>query len=453
MYRGTGSNPYPPKLLLAIALFEILNGVSSPAAWHRDATTRLQCVFLGQGIAPSRTVFYDFRDRASKFLDEVHKTMVQAITQEGLCDPKEACLDGTFTAASASRRKLFNLAQVNKRRSLIKRVIAKLDDPSQVCCSRPLDRIPKWIGRTCNGRRRQLEDLNSAKRKLLGEITENRGRAARHQRDENKILVSPADVDAVIGRDKLKVVRPLYNVQYMCAANCDVILAYGVEASCNDHSSLIPMIHTTRSITDGALSIVHADCSYCSVSNLAACEKLGISLFASVQENNGTVERKAMDGSNQIPSKEFAFDEASGEMTCPAGHLMNRRSEVQVPRADGHFVGELRFEQDEGKCRVCPLRGKCLQTDVKRRCVSRLKDQHLLDAQQAKMEGAEGKQSVRLRAEQVERRFADGKQHRNQGVQNGRGKSRVQSEVGLLVVAQNTLTIYNLRERRKQQAA
>ena len=50
-----------------------------------------------------------------------------------------------------------------------------------------------------------------------------------------------------------------------------------------------------------------------------------------------------------------------------------------------------------------------------------------------------GKRSVRLRGQVIERRFADGKLHRNQGVQNGRGLSRVYAEVGLMAVAQNTL--------------
>ncbi len=52
----------------------------------------------------------------------------------------------------------------------------------------------------------------------------------------------------------------------------------------------------------------------------------------------------------------------------------------------------------------------------------------------------------------IERRFADGKLHRNQETQNGRGLHRVRPEVGLLAVAQNTLTLYNLEKRRAKPA-
>ena len=58
-----------------------------------------------------------------------------------------------------------------------------------------------------------------------------------------------------------------------------------------------------------------------------------------------------------------------------------------------------------------------------------------------------GKHSSRLRGQVIERRFADGKQHRGQGHQNGRGLLRVSAEVGLLVIAQNLLTLYNLEKR------
>lgn len=66
VYLGTGSKPYPPELMLAVVLDEILAGLTSPALWFRDATSRDQCK---------------------------------------LVDPVEAALDGTFAAANASRHK------------------------------------------------------------------------------------------------------------------------------------------------------------------------------------------------------------------------------------------------------------------------------------------------------------------------------------------------------------
>ena len=129
VYRGTGSTPYCPTLMLWIVLFEILSGVGSPAQWHRDATSRDQCKLLGQGISPARSTWYDFQDRASKFVKQVHQKMIADGIRDGLVAPSERSLDGTFNAASASRFKMFNLKQLSRR---LNRVIRKLDDPAQV---------------------------------------------------------------------------------------------------------------------------------------------------------------------------------------------------------------------------------------------------------------------------------------------------------------------------------
>ena len=385
VYRGTGSDPYPPERLLAIALFEILNGESSPDVWCRDADTREQCRLLGLGIAPKRSTWYEFRDRAGKFIEKIHQRLIHIALEEKIVDPTECCLDGTFTAAAASRHKIFNLRQINRRLSKIKKVIANLDDPTQRRSSRPLDKIPGWIAPTGNGRKEQLKSLRAAKAKILEYIEENRTKSMRYQRDEGKILVSPADVDAVIGKDKKKVIRPLYNTQYMSGTTSDVIFAYQVWAKNNDQGTLVPMIEKTQSITGGGLSVVHADCGYCSILDLQDCARIGIDLYAPVQDNNGSVDRKAADGRNQIPANEFRFDQATKSLHCPAGHAMNFRSRVQVPRADGRYVTELRYEQDSTLCIGCPLAGTCLQPEVKRRTVSRLSEQELLDGQQKKI--------------------------------------------------------------------
>ncbi len=101
-YRGTGSRPFRPECLLAIALVEILGGVTSPAAWHRDASTRDQCKVVGNGVAPSRTAWYDFRDRCGKFIGDVHQCLITDAIDKELIDPHECSIDGTFTAAAAS---------------------------------------------------------------------------------------------------------------------------------------------------------------------------------------------------------------------------------------------------------------------------------------------------------------------------------------------------------------
>ena len=167
-------------------------------------------------------------------------------------------------------------------------------------------------------------------------------------------------------------------------------------------------------------------------------------LLAPVQDNTQEVNRKSISGQKQIASSEFVFQESSCRLTCPQGHDMKLLRTAQVPRADGRRLGQYLFEQSVEYCQRCPLASRCLSGKAKQRKVSRQVEQPLLDLQIKKMASERGKRSQRLRAQTIERRFADGKRHRGQGQQNGRGLLRVKAEVGLLVLAQNTLTLYNL---------
>ncbi len=435
--------------MFGIVLFEILLGVTSPARWHKEADTRQQCQLLGQGITPSRTAWYDFRDRSGKFIEQVHQEMLAQAIDQKLINPKECAIDGTFTAAAASRHKLYNLKQINRRLNKLKRVIKSLDHPSQVASTKPLRAIPQWIAPTPAGRAEQLDRFGQAKRRMLENISKNRKKHSRYRRDESRMVISPADIDAVIGRDKHKVLRPLYNTQLMTDCGSDVIVAFGVWAQSNDNGTLAPMIEKTQQAIGGRLRTVHADSGYCSILDLKDCDSLNIDLYAPIQDSTNQLGRKAGSGESQIPSSQFAFDESTGEMSCPGGHAMKLVREVQVPRADGRRVGELRFEQLVEHCSGCSLASRCLGGKAKRRTVSRQSEQAILDEQKRKMESPAGKRSQRLRGQVIERRFADGKKHRGQGTQNGRGLARVHAEVGLLVVAQNTLTLWLLENRRK----
>ena len=72
--------------------------------------------------------------------------------------------------------------------------------------------------------------------------------------------------------------------------------------------------------------------------------------------------------------------------------------------------------------------------------------EELIEAQQLKMECEKNKAAYRKRGQTIERPFADAKGHRGFGRLHGRGLSRARTEVGLLVLAQNLLTLNRLRK-------
>lgn len=448
-YRGTGSKPYHPERLLAIALVLILQGIRSPSKWATSAKNDDRCRLVGRGIEPGRTTFYNFRDRAAKFIEAFHTQIIQDAIRNEHINPTEGCLDGTFVAAAASRHKMFRLKQVSRRLSIVKRAIAQLDDSAQVASKRKLKTIASWIAKTPNGRQEQLESFRNAKAKILDEIRVNRSLPSGLRRKEDGIKISPADIEAVIGKDKLKVTRPLYNVQYMCDSVSDVILAYDVFRKKNDTGTLIPMIEKTHLIIHGFSQKVHADSGYCSLLEVKDCVELDVELFAPVPERKGSKGRATARGEMQITVDEFPWDESTGTLRCPAGDLMRRVSRSKDPRADGRHVIELRFEQDAARCGSCELATRCLSSGSRRRTVRRLEDQDVMDAQKEKMNSDAGIESSRMRKMRIERRYGDSKKHRGGGELHGRGLSRAAAETGMMVVAQNILTLYLIVKRAK----
>ncbi len=377
--------------------------------------------------------------------------MIQDAIQNEIIDPTEGCLDGTFVTAAASRHKMFRLRHVSRRFSVIKRAISQLDNPDQVASLRKFKTIPSWLAKTPGGRQEQQESFRAAKAKILDEIRANRGLPSSLRRDEDEIKISPADVDAVIGKDKFKVTGPLYNVQYMCDFGSDVILSYDVFGKENDTGTLIPMIHMTQLILGGRLQKVHADSGYCSLLEVSDCVELGVDLLAPVPERKGSKGRPTSSGEVQLSADEFPWDESTGSLSCPAGHAMRRVSRSKDPRADDRFVIELRFEQDQDLCAGCELAARCLASNSKRRTVRRLEKQSVMDQQKQKVTGETGIQSVRNRKMRIERRYGDSKKHRGGRELHGRGLSRATAETGLMVVAQNMLTLYMLAKRARNE--
>lgn len=114
-YSGRGSLPYSPELLLAMVLVEKQRGHATPSQWHRAQRDSVALLWVGQGIQPARSVWYEFRDRLAPFLDGWNEQVLRHAIERGLTDGSDAATDGTLIAACASRHRLVNQSQITSR--------------------------------------------------------------------------------------------------------------------------------------------------------------------------------------------------------------------------------------------------------------------------------------------------------------------------------------------------
>jgi hypothetical protein len=425
-------------LLLKIVVFQYLKGNQSPAAWVEEAQFSQPMQWLGRGYAPSRRTWYEFRDRAGTFIEQVHQQIISRALEVELLDPTVGVQDGTTVAACASRHRTVSRPALEKRVEQLNAIIeGKFDEE-----------VPKWVPASDSGKRDLAERMKQASEVLAERIEKNASKPCDKRRDPDKIQVSLSDPQAPLGRDKLKVFRPLYTVQYVVSPHSYFIMSYCCEPSATDAGTLAPMIDKTQAAVGGRLQTMMADAAYCSIVDLQECQQRGIELLAPVQSNSFTESKKGQNPHQQIPRDEFQWNPAENCYTCPEGHRLEFHDRTRKQRHSEHQLWEYRYRCDPIHCGACPLAAKCLRAQSSCRTIKRLEGQTLLDAQRTKMADPEVQARYRLRGQTVELAYADIKENRRLRRFHGRGPSRARTETGLMVVAQNLLRLDRLERNR-----
>ncbi len=424
--------------MLKMVLYQYLKGNQSPATWFEEAKLNQAMQWLGRGYVPARRTWYEFRDRAVKFIAQMHQQIIAIALDEQLLDPTVGVQDGTAVAACASRHRMLNRPTLEKRIEQLEAIIEERFD----------EKVPQWVPATSSGKQDLAQRMEQASKVLAERIAKNATKPSDKRRNPDTIPVSLTDPAAPLGRDKLKVFRPLYTVQYVVAPHSHLILSYCCEPSVTDVGTLAPMIDQTQQIVGGRLKTMIADAAYCSIGDLQDCRQRNIELLAPVQSNAFTEAKQKKKANAQIPREQFEWNPAENYYRCPQGHRVDYVDRARKHRQGGRQLWESRYRCDPIHCSACPLAAQCLRSQVACRTIKRLEGQELLDQQRAKMADPEVQKRYRLRCQTVELAYADSKGNRQLSRFHGRGPNRAHTETGLMVVAQNLLRLDRLERKR-----
>ncbi len=503
-YGGTGSEAHPPERLLRVVLYEMRRGQHTPAAWHRDARECEPVRWLLRGGVVSRSCWYAFRDRLGPLLLDLNQQVLVQALDAGITTARRGAEDGTLVAANASRHKLVNQATLQKRAELVAAAVAADQQPvvaaagagvaaaaapavdarapaaaaeagttagagaaavvgpeparptvGSVALPAPLPAAavtaaataatpapPRWLASSAAGRQQQQQRLERAQQRMEELQGHNQRKWPSKRRATDTIVLSLGDAEAVVGRDKEKVYRPLYNVQIVDDLDSPLILGYGVLAQQNDTGVLGTLLAQVRRQVGHGLEVMLADTAYAGGADLAAAAREGVTLYAPVPGDG-------VDQPKQIPKREFTWLAAEQTYVCPQGHRLVFEESWREKRVDGG-VQVWRYRCPPHHCQGCPLQARCTTTPASGRAVTRQEHEELIEALRARMGTAAAKALYRLRGQNVELVNADWKQHRKLRRFSGRGLARVGCEVGLMVLAHNLITV--LAEQKKIQA-
>jgi transposase len=442
-YRGRGSKPIPPNLMLKILLYQLACGKPSPAELFRDTRESEPVKWLGRGVQPARSVCYDFWDRVRRFVDDWDRQVLYVARAQRLLCGERVAQDGTTIAANASRHRMVKEETLVRRTNELEAAIAA-DKQSPSC------NVPGWMAKTPDTRLLQRDRYRRAGEQMRQLQAENQQRRACKRQDPTKIVVSTSDPDAVASRDKFKVFRPLYNVQLLRDVDSPFVLAYQVYNRNHDSDRVMPLIERCQELTGTKPHTMLVDAGYVSIFDLAACELLGVTPYGPVSENDYSEANGRQPQTNnktKLPKNRFCWMPQQYVYICPQGHRLEKIQQGLVQR---HGQRQLRtevFRCATEICAACPRRPQCTPRSKSGRTITRIEREDLVEALRERMATAEGKKLYKLRGQTIEQPFADAKEHRGLRRFCRRGLRMAQSQIGALVLCHNLLALHRRQNK------
>jgi transposase len=436
-YLGVGKKALRPDLLLKLVLYEMHDKRPSPAQWTKDVRDSAPVRWLLFGLEPSRARLYDFRERLAPFWDDWHAQVLQQALTAEMTSAARASLDSSSVAANASRRRLLNEERLRQRRRVIDEHLRRARR------SEPVAEKPGWPAKTVAGLHGQKRRYARAAEVLRQRQEANARRRSSKRKPADKVVVSPADPEAALARDKDNVFRPLYTVQLLRDLDSPLIFAYDASAQNNDNGVLQPLLERMAERVGVKPEAVLVDAGYVSVRHLEFCELAGITLYGPCQENDFSVPGDKKPQSNQhtaLPKSAFTWLTEEQTYRCPEGHRLEFTTTQTQPRAD-HKVMLSLYTCPPEHCQACPRQPACTRTPQKGRTVSRMENEELVDALRQRMQTPEAQALYKQRSRTVELNFADLKEHRGLRRFHCRGLERAKAEVASLVMTHNLLEV------------
>jgi len=493
--RRRGSWPFSPLLLLKLALFCIADGLPSPKDWAEMANRDGPCRWLAWGIEPSVSACYAFRNRlGQELLLQLNRQVLALAQADGLTPARRGAIDGTLQEANASRYRLVNAHRLRQGLQLLEQPLpdasaeppapplataaTTLTEPGQApvqslpsqaivlppdttaagptiggstgtpaANTAPPPRRPVRLGRTQAGRDRQRQRWQQAQKELQKRQARNQGKRPDKRTDPAKMVISPTDPEAAVGRDKRGVFRPLYNSQLVADLDSDLILGYEAFAQQNDNGLLPVMLQRSEQLLGHKLELSLVDAGYTGGQELAQAEQAGVVVL-------GPCAGQSQEGgkpAKQIPKSAFRYEPERDVYVCPEQKTLACVGQSQQKRSSVELVVLKSYRAAAEDCQSCPQRQQCCPKSRQGRSISRSEHEGAIERLRERMSQPENKKRYKRRAATVERLFGDGKEQRGLERVRGRGLEQARIQLALMVLQHNLRILGRAMEAAQKQ--
>jgi transposase/IS5 family transposase len=410
---STGRPGFDPGDMLRLYVWGYLNQVRSSRHLERACVRDLEALWLLRRLTPDYRTIAAFRHDNPEAIVAASAAFIQFCRESGLISGRLVALDGTKMQAVASKKNIAGAERLARDLNHTELEIAYYLDR--------LDIIDEQAAKGYGDQPVHRQAFGAA----IASLGRRKEQLARRQQElekrNEKVLVFGEPEARPMGYGRAPKF-PAYNLQSVVDVDSGLIIHHDVANEANDSQLLHPMSLGTMQVLEVDQLSVLADGGYSNAQAIAECERDKIEVAAPIK-------RGAMNTEHFRPVQ-FAYDEASDTIRCPAGETL---------RPSGKHTRNRAIRYRTPACKTCRLKERC--TPGAQRTIHRLFDQGALDRMEARIY-ADPSLMVTRRCT-VEHPFGTIKRMSGGGRFLTRGLTRVKAEAALSVLAYNILHAAN----------
>lgn len=448
-YKGGGNSSYHPAMLLKVLVYAYLRNIYSTRKMEEALGESVHFMWLAGNAKPDHNTLARFRsERLAGKVRTIFSQVVELLVEEGLVTLKEAFVDGTKIEANANRYTfIWGKSIKTNKEKMLKQLRELLDYAEQVGASE-VGPAPAFEEIDAEKVRAAVERINQALADTPVEkkVKQKLNYAKRHWPEaleryakQEEMLggrnsCSKTDPGATFMRMKEDhmgngQLKPGYNVQ--ASTENQFVTNYSVHHNPGDTKTLGEHLDLFKDTNGQLPANLTADAGYGSEENYERLADEGVEAY--VKFNKFDSERHK--GIAPFNPDGWKHDETENCFYCPQGRKLVHVSTHQRTTEAG-------FKQTIDtyrslNCDNCPVRSQCTKSEKNREIEVSHKLRRHKQAARERLTSEEGVARRKRRCHEPETVFGEWKHNKGFRRFNLRTKPKVETELGILVIAHN----------------
>lgn len=278
-----------PKLLLALWIYAIIEGIGSARVIDRYCSEHIAFKWLCGGVSVNYHTISDFRRNNSKEFDELISQIIARLMNRDLITLKRVSQDGVRVRASAGtssfRRKPTLKECLRCAKEQVNNLKKELDEDASSCLNR------KYAARkrASEDRHKRIKEALEEHRKAIIDLTNSKKKHRKQLTDEGKAETRASTTDPKARKMKMNHggFSPAYNFQIAVDTESRFIVGNYVTNRGSDYGEVVPMFNKVKKNLKKSAAQWLVDQGYLSHSDIIIVQKAGCKVYVNPKEKKG----------------------------------------------------------------------------------------------------------------------------------------------------------------------